>query len=114
MTRTSMLLAAACLSLMRFDLLWAQAPSPIRVLFDQAHGELPPPAQMDAIARKLGLEIRPSVEPITDATLAGTRILYLRAPSEEFTPSEIEAIVSFVKRGGSLLLVMDEERRLPL
>jgi hypothetical protein len=109
-----MLLAAACLSLLRFDLLWAQGPSPIRVLFDQAHGELPPPAQMDAIAKKLGLQIRTSAEPITDATLADMRFLYLRAPSKEFTAPETEAIVSFVKRGGALLLVMDEERRLSL
>jgi hypothetical protein len=93
------------------DLLSAQAPSPARVVFDQAHGELPPPPQMDATAKKLGLEIRTSAEPVTAATLAGARILYLRAPSKEFTATETEAIVSFVKGGGALLLVLDEERR---
>ena len=38
-------------------------------------------------------------------------MLYLRAPTLEFTATETEAIVAFVKGGGSLLLVLDEERR---
>ncbi|MGH9892578.1 MAG: hypothetical protein ACREA0_11440 [bacterium] len=111
MTRTTLLLAAVCLCLIRFDRLPAQGTSLARVVFDQAHGELPPPVQMDAVAKKLGLEIRTSTEPITAATLAGAHILYLRAPSKEFTTAETEAIVAFVKAGGALLLVLDEERR---
>ena len=50
-------------------------------------------------------------KPITTGALEGARILYLRAPSTEFTASETAAIVAFVKGGGSLLLVLDEERR---
>ena len=53
---------------------------------------------------------RPS-GPITAETLAGARLLYLRAPSTEFTDAEAAAVVAFVKGGGSLLLVLDEERR---
>lgn len=112
MIRPTSLLAAMCLCVIGVDLLAAQASSSARVVvFDQAHGELPPPSQMADVARKLGLEIRTSAEPITTSTLAGARILYLRAPSKEFTASEAEAIVSFVKAGGALLLVLDEERR---
>lgn len=85
--------------------------APIRLLFDQAHGQQPPPSAMDGIAKKLDLEIKTSTKPIDSETLAGIRILYLRAPSIEFAPAETEAIVSFVKGGGSLLLVLDEERR---
>ncbi|PYR94157.1 MAG: hypothetical protein DMF84_06285 [Acidobacteria bacterium] len=66
---------------------------------------------MDPIARKLGLEIQTSAESISSRALEGARILYLRAPSKEFTAVETEAIVGFVKSGGSLLLVLDEERR---
>jgi hypothetical protein len=66
---------------------------------------------MDAIAKKLGLEIQTSTQPISAESLKGIRILYLRAPSKEFTSAETEAIVAFVKGGGSLLLVLDEERR---
>ena len=111
MTRTTVLLVAVCLCVIRFDLLSAQGASPAHVVFDLAHGEQPPPSQMDAVARKLGLEIRTSAEPVTAATLAGARILYLRAPSKEFTATETEAIVAFLKGGGALLLVLDEERR---
>jgi len=43
--------------------------------------------------------------PITGDSLKGRRLLYLRAPSQEFTADERAAIVAFVRRGGSLLLV---------
>lgn len=66
---------------------------------------------MNAIARKIGLEMETSARPIDAKVLEGARILYLRAPSEEFTAAEAEAIVAFVKGGGSLFLVLDEERR---
>jgi hypothetical protein len=66
---------------------------------------------MGAIAKKLGLEIQTSAQPINAESLKGVRILYLRAPSKEFTSAETEAIVAFVKGGGSLLLVLDEGRR---
>jgi hypothetical protein len=112
MIRTTSLLAAMCLCVIDAGVLRAQEASPARVVvFDQAHGEMPPPPQLADIARKLGLEIRTSAEPIATSTLAGARILYLRAPSKEFTATEAEAIVSFVKGGGALLLVLDEERR---
>jgi hypothetical protein len=85
-----------------------------RLVFDQAHGEQPPPSQLEGLAKTLGLELQTSAVPITPAVLEGARILYLRAPSTEFTDAEAAAIVAFVKRGGSLLLVLDEERRQPL
>jgi len=102
--------AVVSLSLLRAECLWAQA-NRVRLVFDQAHGEQPPPAQLNGIAKKLGLELQTSTEPITSGVLEGARILYLRAPSKEFTTAEAEAIVAFVKGGGSLLLVLDEERR---
>src|SRR5262245_48566817 len=88
----------------------AQGAAP-RLVFDQAHGEQTPPEPLNGIADKLGLEIETSARPITADALEGVRILYLRAPSEEFTVVEREAIVAFVKGGGSLLLVLDEEQR---
>jgi hypothetical protein len=36
---------------------------------------------MDAIAKKLGLEIHTYAQPINAESLKGVRILYLRAPS---------------------------------
>ena len=113
-SRTSLVALAIALCLVPVDLLCAQPTGRVRVVFDQAHGEQPPPAQLDSVAKKLNLEIQPSAEPITTKVLEGARILYLRAPSGEFTASEADAIVAFVKGGGSLLLVLDEERRQPL
>jgi hypothetical protein len=84
---------------------------PVRLIFDQAHGQLPLPAPMNAVATKLGLEIQTSAKAIDAEVLKGAQILYLRAPSGEFGAAETEAIVAFVKGGGSLLLVLDEERR---
>jgi hypothetical protein len=44
------------------------------------------------MAKKLGLELQASSGPITGATLEGARLLYLRAPSGEFTDTEAVAI----------------------
>jgi uncharacterized damage-inducible protein DinB len=93
------------------DLLSAQGARPVRLVFDQAHGQQPPPPQLDTLAGKLGLEIHRSAEPLTPKALEGARLLYLRAPSRQFTEAESQAIVAFVKGGGSLLLVLDEEQR---
>jgi hypothetical protein len=105
------LLAGLSLCLIRGDLPLAHQASRARLVFDQAHGEQPPPAQLAVLAEKLGLEIQTSAGAITRDALKGARLLYLRAPSTEFTAGETEAIVAFVKGGGSLLLVLDEERR---
>jgi len=106
-----LLLAALGVCLIRFDVLRGQERAPIRLVFDQAHGEQSPPDQLSALAKKLALETQTSAEPITVTVLNRAHILYLRAPSKEFTATETAAIVAFVKEGGSLLLVLDEEKR---
>jgi hypothetical protein len=81
-----------------------------RLLYDQAHGE-GAPGPLAGFAKKIGLEIAPSQQEITADALKDTAILYLRAPNKAFSTTEKEAIVAFVNKGGSLLLVLDEERR---
>jgi hypothetical protein len=111
--KSRMLLFAAAIvpCLVRVDPLSGQGTARIRLVFDQAHGEQAPPAQLYTIANRFGLDVQTSAETITARVLEGARILYLRAPSKEFTVDETEAIVAFVKGGGSLLLILDEERR---
>ena len=46
--------------------------------------------------------------------LTGYRLLVLRVPTLEFKADERAAIVDFVRKGGSLMLAFDEERRAPL
>lgn len=82
-----------------------------RVLHDLAHGQTPLAPPMKDIAAKLGVTVTDSKVPITPKVLEGVRLLYLRAPSGEFTAPERESIVNFVRAGGSLLLVLDEESR---
>ncbi len=94
-----LLFAAIGLCFIRVDLLWGQGAGPVRLVFDQAHGELPPPRQLDALAKKLGLETQASAGTITAGALEGARTLYLRAPSKHFTATEAEAIVAFAKGG---------------
>jgi len=112
MKKKMLLLAAIGLCFIRVDLLLGQSGRPARLVVDQAHGEAPPaPPQLDAVAKNLGLDVQTSAGTITGGALEGARILCLRAPSTRFTATETEAIVAFVKGGGSLLLVLDEERR---
>lgn len=87
--------------------------SALTVLYDQAHGE-PDGAALASLENRNSLFIQTLMNPISAATINKVDVLYLRAPRTRFAKTEIDAIVSFIRTGGSLLLVMDEERRTPL
>lgn len=89
----------------------SESRAALRLYFDRAHGEAPVPDPMAGIAKRLNLEITSVDKPISSAGLQGSRVLYLRAPSGAFAETEKAAIVRFIKGGGSLLLVLDEEKR---
>lgn len=80
------------------------------VYYDLAHGEQPL-AKLREFCNRIGYSLRTSTEQISLRTLRDTKLLYLRAPTLRFLPSEKEAIAGFVEQGGSMLLVMDESRR---
>jgi hypothetical protein len=87
----------------------AQAPaglvgSGIRICADQAHGQDRLPAAYGPIAVKLGAAIVSIETPATAAVLTGCRLLLLRVPLQEIKPDERDAMVAFVRDGGSLLL----------
>src|SRR5262249_52456541 len=88
-----------------------QPKTAARIYFDQAHGEAPPPDPMKDIGRRLGYTIDLVRDAATAESLKGRRLVYFRAPNQTFTESEKAAIVAHVKGGGSLLLVLDEEKR---
>lgn len=48
------------------------------------------------------------------AVLRGKAALVIFSPRNEFQPAEIAAVTNYLKGGGSLLLIFDEERRTPL
>lgn len=90
----------------------AQPPkAAARIYFDQAHGEAPPPAPMADIGRRLGYTLDLVRDAATTESLRGSQLVYFRAPNGTFTESEKAAIVAHVNSGGSLLLVLDEEKR---
>src|SRR5687767_4052055 len=74
----------------------AQAQDRPKILYDRAHGENPPVPGFATIAERLGLDVVVGTTPITSAALAGTRVLYLRAPSTLITPEEKAAVIAFV------------------
>lgn len=102
--RVSLVFFLAAISALRAD----EAP---RILHDLAHGQASLPGAMKTVAGKLGVTFIDSKTPITTETLTGVRLLYLHAPSGEFSVQERDSIIGFVRGGGALLLVLDEERR---
>jgi hypothetical protein len=82
-----------------------------KIYFDLAHGEMPWPPQMAELSKQLHYQLEPGRGPITAETLAGSRLVYFRAPNKAIQPSEKQAIIAFVNAGGSLLVVLDEEER---
>ena len=66
---------------------------------------------MAEIGRRLGYTLDVVRDPVTTESLMGCRLVYFRAPNRTFSESEKAAIVAHVNKGGSLLLVLDEEKR---
>jgi hypothetical protein len=85
-----------------------------RIYSDHAHGTAPLPPEYASVAAKLGAEVVAHQTPITADALKGFRLVVLRAPQKEITAAERTALIDFVKQGGSLLLVVDEEVRTSL
>lgn len=106
-----MLRPTLCLAVGLFSIVSAFAAPAKRLYYDQAHGQMAPGGAVAAESDALNLEVVASTEPITAAKLEGVRLLYLRAPSQEIGAEERAVIVEFVRRGGSLLLVLDQEQR---
>ena len=94
-----------------FSDLKVTAKTEAKIYFDQAHGEFDPPQEMHGIGSRLGYTLETAKGEITPEALKGSRLAYLRAPNGTFKEPEKTAIVQFVKNGGSLLLVLDEEQR---
>jgi hypothetical protein len=91
----------------------ATAAETVKVLHDLSHGQvsLTKYKDMAAITDRLKLDFVESTAALTPETLRGVKLLYLRPPKRAYADEEKRAVVGFVKGGGSLLLVMDEENR---
>ena len=89
---------------------FAQAAEKPWLLFDRAHGH---PAVFDRIRDHIGKQarFRESTGPLTTESLADVRVLYLRTPLLAFAAEEKQAVVQYLRQGGSLFLVVDEHQR---
>jgi hypothetical protein len=88
----------------------AQAADKPVMIFDRAHGH-PAVFERIVVAAQKHADLREVTEPLSKDSLAGARLLYLRTPVKPFTAAEKKAVVRFLRKGGSLLLVVDEQRR---
>jgi hypothetical protein len=100
----------------------SQAPPPRpKVLFDLSHAQTyfsAEPGRETAaqraygvIADSLGIELAVTGQRLSPTSLAGVQTVVIVAPAQPLDDAEVKSVVDFVNAGGSLLLVMDEERR---
>ena len=94
----------------------ARAQAPVTMVFDVAHGQNPQIAEgyNQLFGEDPGISFIVNEAPIRPELLSGKKALVLFSPVKEFGAEEIEAVVQYLKSGGSLLLIFDEERRTPL
>ena len=82
-----------------------------RLYYDKAHGQTGPEPELAEISSRVRFQITADAQPLTPEALKNVRALYLRAPSKQFSAVERDAVIEFVKNGGALLVVVDEEKR---
>jgi hypothetical protein len=71
------------------------------------------PPFMSKAATALGAKVVPAVEPITREQLAHATALLVAGPAQPFSDAARAAIQEFVEHGGSLLVIVDDDRRQP-
>lgn len=84
-----------------------------KMVFDTFHGQNPKNATtfQGLLNARSHSEITASQQLITDSLLDGKHALILFSPTKPFGTDEKETIVRYLKKGGSLLLIFDEDRR---
>ena len=94
-----------------FSSSWSLAGSDATIMYDRAHGQPPLRAGFKQLANNLDINIAENTRSLNDDVLAKSALLYLRVPNQAFSSEEKTAIITYLNKGGSLLLVIDEERR---
>jgi hypothetical protein len=87
------------------------------LVFDVSHGQSysnAVEAYKNLLPKDITATIEVSSKEIIPATLKDKNGLILLMPTSPFKESEKEAIIDYLRSGGSLLLVFDEERRMSL
>jgi hypothetical protein len=90
------------------------AEGPPTVLFDQGHGQKfvvgdNGPLQLSSLATiftQKGFKVQASSAPLTDEVLANVQAIVLSGPFKTCSPTEIDALVRFLERGGKLVAML--------
>lgn len=93
-----------------------QAQKSKEMVFDTFHGQNPKIATtfQGLLPTRLKTNIISTQQLITDSLLIGKHAIIVFTPTKPFGSDEKETIVKYLKNGGSLLLICDEERRMKL
>ena len=83
------------------------------VMYDLGHGQQQL-KRLESLGDKVGYKLTSWDQPITKSALHDVQLIYLLGPTNRFSEAEKDTIVDFVKDGGSMLLVVDESRRMSL
>lgn len=65
--------------------------------------------ELTKTAAAVGADVAYLKNEITASSLKGCHVLFIHVPSSKYTASEAGAVASYVRGGGSLLLVMDQD-----
>ncbi len=65
--------------------------------------------QISKTASSVNAELFYLKDEIKPKDLSGCDLLFIHIPSKQYTPNEVKAITEYLKNGGSLFLVMDED-----
>lgn len=86
------------------------------LLFDTSHGQNGRNAEVfgTLLHADRNATIKVNAGELNDQALKGTAALILFSPTRSVSEVEKKAVVDYLKSGGSLLLIFDEERRTPL
>jgi len=109
MKKITLLLSILCISIFLF------AQKPKVLVYDVFHGQNPEIAwNFSELLDSQRAQIRIDSSEIAKKNLDDVFGLILFLPGKPMTANEIKTIVNFIKHGGSLLFIIDEEKRTPL
>jgi hypothetical protein len=85
------------------------------LLFDAYHGENARNAErLFTLIEEPDIQCKVDTVEISDKTLQNLSGIIIFSPTKPFGDAEKATIINFLKNGGSMILIMDEEKRTPL
>lgn len=114
MAKVKSAFGAGVFGLLLFLVATSQVHAGSTVLFDQGHGQRFLADRADgldlsglaSLFREAGYEVRTASSPLTAEILAGPGVLILSGAFLPYSEAEIEGIISFLERGGSLCVML--------